>query len=147
MVLDFDGRNFTFQPDNYTQDKLIRELVQGKWDKSRRLWVLPDLKVYPLTLVEAFSSPNYPHSILTQEAIAQLQRSYEWIPSGWLEYREATQYREQFEKLYLYQQEEVVNLVENPKKGQMVVLSPGLGKTIVSLLAANILNCQRVLII
>ena len=54
-----------------------------------------------------------------------------------------------WEKLYPFQKDAVRWLVENPYEhpGTLLALSPGLGKTLVAMTAASILNLQRVLIV
>lgn len=149
--LDYDGKQFILVPPSYPSTE-VKVLAQAKWDGIKKRWLMPDLVLYAHTVLEM-----YPGLAITQQAHERLQRTYTISDSFPMEYAKSLRGRSLprhlgenggvWKKLYPFQQEEVLNLIRNPKKGQIVVLSPGLGKTIVSMLAARMLGLESVLIV
>lgn len=56
-------------------------------------------------------------------------------------------YHRSWETLYEYQKESVRQLIESPLRGALLGLSPGLGKTAVSIVAAEILQSKSILVV
>lgn len=138
--LDWDGKQFILVPPSFPSTE-VKELAQAKWDAVHKRWLLPDLVLYAHTVLEMY--PNLP---ITAKAHERLTRSYTQPLDG-NSYQFGPKETQAWKKLYPFQQEEILNLLQNPKKGQLVVLSPGLGKTIVSMLAAKLLKPRAVLIV
>lgn len=141
--LDHNGRNFILVPPSYPSTE-VKNLAQAKWDGIKKRWVLPDLMIYAHTVLEM-----YPGLAITRTALDRLQKTYTSRPEGTALPVKLIAHGldEIWRQLYPFQQETVLNLIQNPKKGQLVVLSPGLGKTIVSMLAARMLGLKSVLIV
>jgi SNF2 family DNA or RNA helicase len=146
LQLDHDGHNFLLTtPFGINKDRLKKE-VQVEWDPKRKLWVLPDLVLYANSALEIF--PEMP---LTKAAHARLTRndsdSNDPLEAFFEDSPQDAKLYAVYCKLYPFQQELMFRLVVSPKRNQQGVLSPGLGKTVVSLLAARLLGAKSVLIV
>lgn len=139
LSLDHDGKNFLLATP-FGKAPRLKEEVQVTWDAKRKLWVLPDLNLYANSALEI-----YPELPLTQRALERLERRIPAFAPG--PSRGGDRLQAVYDKLYGFQQESTTRLVLDPKKNQQVVLSPGLGKTVVSLLAARLLQLDSVLIV
>lgn len=145
-VLDFDGSNFLLHAP-FQKDSWIHELAAGSWDKKESIWKLPPYILYANTVLEQL--PDVTISEAASNALVASRRSASNFADVVLELklfapRAAQIYHELF---YSYQREAADWLIAGPKDSGLIALSPGLGKTIVTLLAAKLLGLQRVLII
>jgi SNF2 family DNA or RNA helicase len=105
---------------------------------------MPDLQVYALTALEIF-----PRMEVTDAARRRLSTKI-YTPAQDVEKMGSTgeiaSLRAVYSRLYDFQKEASDRLVQDPKPGQMLVLSPGLGKTLVSLLSGRRLRLKSVLV-
>lgn len=87
----------------------------ARWDEKRQVYVLPASRLNARMVADAYPDAS--------DVIARLDRSWTPLddPSG---------------RLFAYQRDVAGRLVATPR-GQLVVLSPGLGKTAVSVVAAD----------
>jgi SNF2 family DNA or RNA helicase len=134
--IDWDKQHncLTLVPPTYPSTQ-VKE-IGGKWDKDRRVWVLPPYRSY----FEA-AREMYPDLEQGRGIFDLLDDCDEWTAGPEV----VTERR--YPDLYPFQQAAVTRLLSSTKPGQLLALSPGLGKSPVSLIAASALNAERVLII
>lgn len=136
------------------QHKPFFQGLGARWSALEQCFRLPAYMCYAIACEEQFMDmykarqPGYALEMDMDMSDAYL----EWRDLGieqFSELRVPEDIRGAYDKLYSYQQDAVRWLVENPydHPGVLLALSPGLGKTIVSLTAAGVLDLNRVLII
>lgn len=140
--LDFNGSEFLLRPPHFPSNA-VKDEAQARWDSNRRIWVLPGLTIYAHTVLDM-----YPQLPITEAAADRLDQARpKQVP--WTHMPEDLD--PIYQKLYPFQQEAVSRLVyeslKGPQANQLVVLSPGLGKTVVSLMAARLLHFKNVLVV
>src|SRR5258708_9916033 len=136
--LDFDGQHFLLSHPLFNTDA-IKELAAGSWNKKLNSWVLPGYVIYARTALELF-----PEMAVTPTAQSVLDGELvKWIPIDPLE----PAYIVYQERFYPYQREAVDWLVGIFKTCGLTALSPGLGKTVVALVAARLHQFEKVLIV
>jgi SNF2 family DNA or RNA helicase len=137
----------------------LRDQLSARWSSKDQAWRLPPYLAYARALEEEFSrsfqKPIYRDGYdewrnIGLEAKEELRvpDSLKWVWEG----HDASCSKEgcsEFHGLYPFQKDAVRYLLENPydHPGVLLALSPGLGKTVVALTAAAMLDMQRVLII
>ena len=135
--MDHDGANFLLYNPPYNRDAVM-DLAAGSWNKKRDVFVLPDYILYARTVLELF-----PELHLTPTAEKMMQVSTgTW--EGALDEEALRVYQEMF---YPYQRESVDWMTLRHHMTGLLLLTPGLGKTIVALVAARLLKLQHVLIV
>jgi SNF2 family DNA or RNA helicase len=141
--LDYDGKNFLLFNPPYNREALS-DLAAGSWNAKRGCFVLPGYIVYARTVVELF-----PELQLTDVAEAALlgPTSYRDWEVVTLDARTTKAFEIYQNDFYPYQRDADDWLIQGPKATGLVALSPGLGKTIVALVAARLLELQKVLIV
>src|SRR5258708_3097653 len=149
--MDYDGKNFLLYNPPYNKDA-ISDLAGGSWNKKVECFVLPGYIIYARTVIELFGGYKTVGEIqsgglqLTDMAESALTapvpglRDLPTIHDG-----DALRIYE--EMFYPYQREADDWLLFGPKQTGLVALSPGLGKTIVALVAARLLGLKNVLIV
>lgn len=122
---------------------LLKELG-GRWSPQDMFWRLPPYLAYGISLEE-----QYGWSWVKPEFSDSFKEWRDTAYQTWEGLRVPETIRPVWDKLYPFQKDAVVRLVENPwgHRGQLLVLSPGLGKTVVAMVAAAILGYTRVLIV
>lgn len=131
---------FLYHP-SYT--RALANLAKGlgaRWVESAQGWAFPPYIAYSNALEETFPK------------IAQTDEYLEWKYGNPLLYEDLIvppNIKPTFDALYAYQKEAVSQLVHNPYNhpGTLLTLSPGLGKTVVALTTAGILELKKVLIV
>ncbi len=151
FYMDYDGKNFLLYKPPYNKDA-ISDLAAGSWNKKLECFVLPGYIIYARTVIELFGGYKTVGEIqsgglqLTDMAESALTapvpglRDLPTIHDG-----DALRIYE--EMFYPYQREADDWLLFGPKQTGLVALSPGLGKTIVALVAARLLGLKNVLIV
>lgn len=119
--------------------KLAKELG-GRWRDSKKAFAFAPYLCYANAIEEALPRLEKTEEYTEWKDTAQVAFDELRIPA----HLQAT-----WDKLYSFQQEAVQQLVANPygHAGSLLALSPGLGKTVVFLMAAAILDLDRVLIV
>lgn len=136
--LDFDGLNYILTAPPYNREA-IGDLAAGSFDKKRNVYVLPGYLIYARTVLEMF--PDIEISPVVQARLSGVQS--EMIPAdpndpAYVVYRDV---------FHPYQREAVDWLVSPFRETGLIALSPGLGKTIVALVAARLQAFERVLVV
>ena len=142
-MIEFDGKNLLVTTP-YSQSKEIKEDLGGQWDKKLNVWKLPPISLNVLQLVAWYGSEILEGA---PDEIRELAES----PWGFLgfsdEERAIAQRHPSWDTLYPFQQEGVEYLYCNPHGAALCALSWGLGKGAVSIVAADLLNAERVLVL
>jgi len=139
---EFAGEQWVyFRPPHYMPE-VQKEWMSGWWDKSEGAYRLPKLRL----LVERAQQ---------MVGVSTDQDVQDWLDESapkadtvfdspdWYERRSSFA---RWEDLYPFQRNAVSQLVESDR-GQLEVLNPGLGKTVVAIAAAEILGLKRVLVV
>lgn len=137
-TLDYDGQYFLLKAPAY-QAEALHQLAAASYDKRRGLFVLPGYLLYVNTVREMF--PDLELTYQTEKALRGGFPLRSWPPVISAELNFV------YNLLYTYQQEAVQWLYFGPHATGLVALSPGLGKTIVALMAAKLLDLKRVLVV
>lgn len=122
----------------------FKEVLGAREDKARKCWRLQPTAMNVLTLVDWYGEE------ILDDAPLQVQDLYDW-EWGFPENKElcdrAKQHPAYQNYLFPFQQEAVRYMVSNPHNGTLLALEPGLGKTPVSAVAADVLEATRILIV
>lgn len=125
--------------------RLAPELKEagGRWDGRERAWVFPPYTTYAQTVKEMIPS---------LEVLPAAKRLFEgWGFSPWQFNIEdlGPGYSTIWEKLYPYQKEAIEFLYSASfnRPGSILALSPGLGKSAVSLITAKLLEAESLLVV
>lgn len=146
--LDYDGHSFILSNATYVKSS-IEDQAAGSWNKKRGVFVIPGYIVYGRAVLEIFGGYQSVEEFqvggldITAAAVAALDVNPQALPIS----ADVTAYNVFKEMMYFFQQETVIQLTDGPKATGLVALSPGLGKTIVALVAARMLRLERVLIV
>jgi SNF2 family DNA or RNA helicase len=111
-------------------------------------WVLPSYYQYYYALKELF--PQIEVDALLEMWIKEPFQSSDWAFDGKsiLHYLQThPRHHRIWEQFYEFQRLATKFLVSNSKKGSLLALRPGRGKTAVAILASEILGCERVLVV
>lgn len=139
----FEDKDVLVWPPKYPS-KEVKEVLGGRWDKERKCWKLAPTSWNILKLEEWYGAEFVDKA---PEIIQDLAR-LEWGFEGWSEeeLREAEQHPK-WSTLYDFQKEGVEYLCCNPHQKSLLGLSPGLGKTATSVVAADLLGLKKILIL
>jgi SNF2 family DNA or RNA helicase len=152
--LEVDGKDIIVFPPKYPSQE-VKDELGGKWDKEHKGW-----RVAPTALNVQVLVSWYGEEILdgAPTAVRELFTE-EWGFPGWYvpgtttpndhhnALRERAENHPKWNDLYPFQRVAVEYLCTNPHRGALLALSPGLGKTPVSAVAMDVLNCTRVLVL
>jgi SNF2 family DNA or RNA helicase len=144
-VLSIDGKDILVRPPKYPSQEVKKELG-GRWDKKNSAW-----RVAPISMNIHRLCEWYGEGIL--EGAPQPVRDlyeYEWGFPGFdahPDLRTRAESHPRWDDLYPFQQEAVEYIVCNPHRGTLLGLSPGLGKTPVSVVAMDVLGLHKVLVL
>ena len=109
----------------------------GRWDKKIEAWRLPRLVRFARKIREYDEDATF-----TKDAerlrIGDVEKQHAEV--FWSNLKDAAERHPAWEELYPFQKQGVMALVVRAFHGEMLVLSPGLGKTPVSIVAADILD-------
>lgn len=142
-MITLEDKDLLVKPPRYPSTE-VKEKLGGRWDKERKAWRLAPTSLNVLKLEEW-----YGREFIAQapEVVRDLAWQ-EWGFEGWSVEEFAEAYKHpHWSTLFDFQKESVEYLCCNPHQKSMVVLTPGLGKTAVSVVAADILKIKRVLIL
>lgn len=140
--LGFDGDHFLLEGVPFAKDSWVHDLAAGSWDKKENLWKLPPFVLYAHVVTEQL--PEIEVHEWAETFLRAAGRGTSVIYPDRVDPRAVRIYRDIF---YPYQKECVDWMIGGLKESGLIALSPGLGKTIVTLVAARLLGLQRVLII
>lgn len=149
-----EGKDILVTPPRYPSEEVKKELG-GRWDKKAGAWRVAPTSMNVQKLVEWYGSD------ILEGAPAPVCDLYfeEWGFPGWYvrgtetpnghhdELRERAEAHEKWGVLFPFQRLCVEYMCCNPHNGDLVGLSPGLGKTVVTAVAMDVLQCTRVLIL
>lgn len=136
-MIQLDGPNLWVP--RQRNDKAIQKNLGGRLNKKRDLWKLPAISLNVLRLIDM-----YGESILdgAPEDVVDLALT-EWGFRGFTdEERELAEAHPRWKDLYEFQKQTVEYLFCNPHGAGLAVLSPGLGKTAISIVTASLLAHQ-----
>jgi SNF2 family DNA or RNA helicase len=145
-AIQISGKELLVTPPKYPSSE-VKEVLGGRWDKSRKAWRLPPTSLNMITLVEWYGKGilDGAHPAIKHLALA------DWGYTGFGASNQALWQRAKehphWEDLYDFQQEGVEYMVTNPHRGTLLALSPGLGKSPTSIVAADILEAKRILVV
>jgi SNF2-related domain/Helicase conserved C-terminal domain len=146
-AITISGKELLVNPPKYPAEE-IKEELGGRWDKHRKVWRLPITALNVETLVEWYGVDILKDA---PEAVFNIWGE-EWGFKGWNhhgidEVRNRAEFHPKWDDLYPFQQLAVEYLVCNPHHGSLLGLDPGLGKGPVSIVAMDILEVTKVLIV
>lgn len=122
----------------------IKKDLGGRWDKSRKVWKLPAISMNALRLIEYYGDAAL--AAAPEDVRALAYETWGAMPPYEEEFWELRTHCS-WSRLYEFQREAVEYLYSNSHMTGLIALSPGLGKTAVSTVAMDVLDCGRVLIL
>lgn len=142
-----DGKDLLVKPPSYPSTE-VKEILGGRWDKDNKAWRVQPIALNVLVLAEWYGV-EFINS--APEEVQDLFR-LDWGFPGFeseenAEVRERALAHPHWSMLYPFQQRAVEYTVCNPHRGSLVGLSPGLGKTVVSIVVMDVLEAEKVLIL
>jgi SNF2 family DNA or RNA helicase len=140
-----DGKDLIVKAPKYPSTE-IKDILGGRWDKAEKVWRLPPTALNVMTLVDFYGE----EFLLTAPEPVQDLFRLDWGFPGFEEHPDLKKKaldHPHWDKLYPFQRTAVEYLVCNPHRGSLLGLSPGLGKTVVAIIAWDILECEKVLIL
>lgn len=139
----FDGRDLLVKPPTYPSTE-VKEILGGRWDKEQKAWVVAATSLNLLQLREWYGDPF----LDTAPDFIQDLAKEDWGFERWDDAERAeAEAHPAWETLYPYQRDAVEYLIANPHGASLLGLSPGLGKTPVSVVAANLLEAEKILVL
>lgn len=141
-TITLDGKDMLVLPAKYPSTE-IKEVLGGRWDSEHGAWRVPPTS-FTVSLLHEWYGPEL---IESAPKVIQDLLNEEW---GWerdQDVRDECARHERWDDLYPFQQDAVEYLVDNPHNAALLALSPGLGKTPVSVVAMDTLDVQRVLVV
>lgn len=145
-AIEIDGKELLVKPPKFPSNE-VKEVLGGRWDKNRKVWRVQPTSMNALTLVDWYG-PN-----ILQGAHPKVRdlAMHDWGFCGFGTSNAELQTRAvehpAWEYLYEFQQEAVEYLVCNPHRGGILALSPGLGKSPTSIVAADVLQAESILVV
>lgn len=126
-----------------SRSMVMFENVGGKWDTFFQAWRFPAIYA---SVDEVLT--HYPDVVISSPLVKEMIA----YPNGFEINEKAhktydVSVRKQFDKLYTYQKLAVYSLTQHPYKRMLLAFSPGLGKTPTSIVAAQVVRANRVLVI
>lgn len=127
----------------------IKEVLGGKYDKVRKEWRLPITAWNVQTLIDWYGK----EMVAQSDDLVQDLAFDDWGYAGWdisdfgIQLRERAIIHPRWNDLYPFQQEAVEYITTNPHLGCLLALDPGLGKGPVSIVAMDVLEVTKVLIV
>lgn len=134
-----DGRFIMYAP-TFHPSHDVKEWGGARWDGKHQAWRIPKL-ARNVAKIQAFD----PDAKLTRDVI-RIGKDETWnIPLSEARARleDALEWHPHAQDLYDYQIQAVAAMILRPYHGKMMVLSPGLGKTPTSIVAADISAYMR----
>lgn len=125
-------------------DKAIQKRLGGRWDKKRQVWRVPAISMNVLRLVEMYGDSILQGAPTEVLDLAELDWGFRRFSDEELAKAED---HPRWNDLYGFQKLTVEYLFCNPHACGLTILSPGLGKTPVSIVAASLLDHRRVLVL
>jgi len=137
-----DGKEILFFPPRYPSTE-VKEVLGGREDKQRKCWRLPPTAMNVQQLVDWYGTD------ILEGAPAPVVDLYfeEWGFPLNERLNQRAEAHEAWDDLYPFQQEAVRYIISNPHRGSLLALEPGLGKTPVSAVAADVLEATKILIV
>lgn len=140
-----DGKDLVVKAPSYPSTE-IKEQLGGRWDKDEKAWRLPPIAMNVLALGEWYGE----EFISTAPEVVQDLFRKDWGFAGFEDnpgLKAKCEAHPRWENLYPFQKASVEYVVCNPHRGTLLGLSPGLGKTVVSIVAMDVLGATRVLVL
>lgn len=123
--------------------KEVKDDLGGRWVPDERAWRLPLTSLNVQHLVRLYSEDileGAPYEV-------KVAAASEWGFQYSSEVDDLTTAHPAWEKLYPFQQDAVRYMCSNPHGGALLGLEPGLGKTATTIVALDVLQANRVLVI
>lgn len=138
-----DGRDMLVLPPRYPSPE-VKETLGGRWDKEAGAWRVAPTSLHVLKLEEWYGR----EFVDTAPDVIQDLARLPWGFDGWSEEElNAAEQHPAWDTLYPFQREAVEYLATNPHGCALLGLSPGLGKTPTSIVAADLLGLKRILVL
>lgn len=142
-ALRFDGRDLLVSPPSFPSKEVKTELG-GRWDGDEQAWRVAPTSLNVLRLIEWYGEGILEGADDDIRALAEEDWGFATFAADELEAAEA---HPQWDTLYEFQREGAEYLFCNPHGAGLVGLSWGLGKAATSIVAADLLDAQRVLVL
>lgn len=149
-AIEIDGKEILVRPPKMPSNE-VKEVLGGRWDKSKSAWRLPPTALNVMTLEDWYGREFFDGA---PWVIKHLVFS-DWGFTGWgvggtdnhSAMRKRALMHPHWEELYDFQKEAVEYMVCNPHRGTILALSPGLGKSPTSIVAADVLQAAKILVV
>jgi SNF2 family DNA or RNA helicase len=133
-----DGAFFLYRPRFLGAKPWIKQELGGRWIGKHGAWRLPGLVNIAEKVIAMDPSARIHPGILDRIQLFRDPERFASVPN----YPHPL-----FDKLYGFQREAVHHIVTSPYHGVLLTLSPGLGKTPTSVVAAGIMKARRILVV
>lgn len=145
--VDNDKKVIVVRPPKHPAEE-IKDILGGSWDKKDRVWRVQPTALNVIVLGEWYG----PGFIGTAPQAVQDLFKEEWGFKGFDapangELRDRAYAHPRWNDLYPFQKTAVEYVVCNPHRGTLLSLSPGLGKTVVTIIAMDVLEAWKVLVL
>lgn len=138
-----EGKDMLVTPPSFPS-KEVKDILGGRWDAKERAWRLPPTSLNVRQLVSWYGD-NFLAGV--DEVIMDLHLK-EWGFDTWFQDElDAAQKHRRWNDLYSFQKEAVEYVCANPHMGSLIGLSPGLGKTPVTVTALDLMQAENVLVL
>jgi SNF2 family DNA or RNA helicase len=133
-----EGRFIMYAPTFHPSPE-VKEWGGVRWDGKNQAWRIPRITRNAKKIVE-FD----PDARLTRDVKRLLDDSIWDVPAAQVPQRLVeVEIHPRFNDLYEYQMQALFALISRPYHGKMLILSPGLGKTPTSIVAADVLSTSK----
>jgi len=146
-TIEIDGKEILVRPPKYPSTE-VKDVLGGRYDKSKKAWRLPPTSLNMMTLVDWYGEKflNGAPNVVRDLAVS------DWGFANWdtgihSDLEKRAHRHPHWDELYDFQREAVEYIVCNPHRGCILALSPGLGKSPTSIVAADVLGAKKVLVV
>jgi SNF2 family DNA or RNA helicase len=149
-AIEIDGKELLVRPSKYPSDE-VKQVLGGRWDRGKSAWRLPPTSLNVVTLTDWYGKEFLNGAPWVVKNLALT----DWGFTGWgtLAHLTAPETQQRayshphWDELYDFQKEAVEYMVCNPHRGCILALSPGLGKSPTSIVAADVLQASKILVV
>lgn len=148
--IEIDGKEILVRPPKFPSTE-VKDVLGGRWDKGKNAWRLPPTSLNVVTLIDWYGKDFLNGAPPVVKNLARLDWGFHgWGlggTDGYSKLRERAHSHPYWDDLYDFQKEAVEYMVCNPHRGCILALSPGLGKSPTSIVAADVLQASKILVV
>lgn len=145
MITTDDSKTLLVRPPKYPSEE-VKSILGGRWDRSEKAWRVQATALNVLCLGEWYGRDLITTAPRSVKDLFYLDWGFVGF-EGNLLLKSRCEAHPRWNDLYEFQRVAVEYIVCNPHKGTLLGLSPGLGKTVVTIVAMDVLKATNILVL